>query len=118
MKTDVSGRTGKCAAHHLTYNAEQGRCPLCEEERVPHRLAPPEDGGTSRFLCPFCGARSVYEGACSRYACRKRAGFCKPLYLVNTCTYCGGRTKYARSCTNYPCRQKAGTMSMYYRSVR
>ena len=117
MKTDVSVRIKQCATHRLMYNGEQGDCPICREESEPHRLAPPAvaEGSNPRFPCPFCGGRSIYKGACSRYACRKKAGFCKPFICVYKCIYCGGKTKYARACTRYPCRKKAGTMSMYYR---
>lgn len=119
MKTDVSGRTKECAAHRLAYNAEHGNCPLCVEESQPHQLAPAPRavaaGSKPRFPCPFCGAHSIYQGHCSLFACRKRAGLCKPVLCVNKCIHCGGKTKYPRSCTKYTCRQKAGTTGMYYR---
>jgi hypothetical protein len=117
MSTNIYERITACARHRLSYNAESGPCPLCDEERETHRLSSVQvaSSGTQRFACPFCGARSIYEGSCSRYVCRKKAGLLRPHSLVNICAHCGSRTKYARSCTRYPCRQKAGTMSMYYR---
>ena len=117
MSTFVATRIKACVVHRLQYNAESGNCPLCDEEREVHRLAPGRVSwkGKPRFPCPFCGARSIYAVCCSKFGCRKRAGLLKPRYLHYRCVHCGSRTKYAACCTNLSCRRKAGRVGMYRR---
>lgn len=112
----LNWRLRACAVHDLVYNGEHGDCPLCRNGIVVHRLgAGTRWAGRQRFPCPYCGGRSIFQGGCSRPACRRKAGRGKPSIYVNRCVHCGGKTKYPTSCTKYPCRQKAGTMNMYYR---
>lgn len=110
-------RLRSCTVHELRYNAEHDGCPVCRDEDASRRLAAVGRGsyaGWKRFPCPFCGGRSIYEGSCSRYRCRKRAGLLpKPLTLRHRCPYCGAQSKYPSACTRHPCRQKAGTVGMY-----
>ena len=112
-------RIRTCSLHELQYNAEHGGCPVCIDENVQQQLAAaaPRRYSPLRFTCPYCGARSIYNGCCSSYGCRRRAGLTKPRFCVNRCVLCGGKTKYAEACTKYPCRQKSGRAGMYYRPV-
>lgn len=111
----LNWRIRACVVHGLRYNGEHGGCPVCRDEQVVYRLAAASPwAGQPRFLCPYCGGHSIYEGGCSRYACRKKAGRCRVSRYVNRCVHCGSKTKYAVSCTRYRCRKKAGTVGMYY----
>jgi hypothetical protein len=112
-------RIRACGFHRLQYNAEDGSCPLCAEASSVRQLAAeakPATRSAGRFPCPYCGGSSKYEGCCSRYHCRKKAGLLpRSRFLVNRCVHCGGKTKYQASCTRYRCRQQSGTTGMYYR---
>lgn len=112
----LNWRLQACAVHGLRYNGEHSGCPVCRDEHSVYRLAAATQwAGRPRFPCPYCGGRSIYEGGCSRFACRKKAGKLKPRFLLNRCVHCGSKTKYATSCTRYRCRQREGTIGLYYR---
>ena len=113
-------RIATCPVHRLRFNCEEATCADCSyAERMrplPPALAPRRWAGLMKFVCPFCGGKSIRKESCSSWSCVR--AYRNQHMPCNRCVNCGSRTKYSPCCTRYACRQVAGTRNMYYRRMR
>lgn len=115
-----------CDKHSVQYNPEEGSCALCIADGKPPETFPkaqlddqPMKLGPKVFDCPYCGSKTSYEGSCSKYHCRKKAGLNahgKPVPSWQKCGQCGARTKNTNGvCNEFKCWKAIGKKAEWYR---